>query len=204
MKRIDDETDLREFYGKEPSERALKKVINKFDSHCRHFISLSPFLVISSSSPDGHLDCSPRGDPPGFVQVLDDTTLLLPDRPGNNRLDTLSNLVANPEVALIFFLPGVNETLRVNGTAEVVEEHPALGAAAINGRAPKSGLVIHAREIYLHCAKALIRSKLWDPEVQIERKSFPTLGQMIADQAGGMDGEAQQASIEIAYKEGLY
>jgi PPOX class probable FMN-dependent enzyme len=204
MTRIDDETDLREFYGKEPSERALKKVIGAFDKHCRHFISLSPFLVISSSSPDGHLDCSPRGDPPGFVQVLDDRTLLLPDRPGNNRLDTLSNLVANPEVALIFFLPGVNETLRVNGTAEVVEDHPALGGAAINGRAPKSGLVITAREIYLHCAKALIRSKLWDEEAQIERSSFPTLGQMITDQAGGMDGEAQQASIEIAYKETLY
>jgi PPOX class probable FMN-dependent enzyme len=204
MTRIDDETDLREFYGKEPSERALKKVIGAFDKHCRHFISLSPFLVLSSSSPDGHLDCSPRGDPPGFVQVLDDRTLLLPDRPGNNRLDTLSNLVANPEVALIFFLPGVNETLRVNGTAEVVEDHPALGGAAINGRAPKSGLVITAREIYLHCAKALIRSKLWDEEAQIERSSFPTLGQMITDQAGGMDGEAQQASIEIAYKETLY
>lgn len=204
MQTIDDEAALRSFYGKEPSERAVKKVIHHFDQHCRNFISLSPFLVISSSDPDGNLDCSPRGDPPGFVQVLDDKTLLLPDRPGNNRLDTLSNLVANPEVALIFFLPGVNETLRVNGTATVVEDHPDLGEAAINGRPPKSGLVITAREIYLHCAKALIRSKLWDSSVQIERKSFPTLGQMIADQAGGMDGEAEQAGIERAYKENLY
>ncbi len=186
------------------SAMAEKKVIYKLDRHCRRFIELSPFLVIATADRDGNVDASPRGDPPGFVRVLDDTRLLLPDRPGNNRVDSFANILANPGVGLIFFVPGIDETLRVNGTAAVMTNAAALAGSEVNGRTPKTGVVVTAQEIFFHCAKALKRSRLWDPAAQVERSAFPTLGRIIADQQTGWTAEDADARIETAYRERLY
>lgn len=194
---------LRGLYG-EPSERARLKALAKLDVHCRRFIELSPFLVIGTADADGHADCSPRGDAPGFVQVLDDETLAIPDRPGNNRVDTMSNIVANPHVGLIFFVPGINETLRVNGQARIVTDEALLEAMAVNGKAPKSAIVVTVEQTFLHCAKALIRSRLWEPETRVERSVYPSLGRVLADQIAGVDAGTAEASIEEGYREKLY
>ena len=180
---ITETAELRALYGK-PNERAASKVLMKLDEHCRAFIDLSPFCVLATAAADGSADCSPKGDAPGFVEVLDDETLLIPDRLGNNRVDSMSNIIENPNVSLIFFVPGMNETLRVNGQAAITTDEDVLSPLAVNGKAPKSGLVIKVEETFLHCAKALMRSKLWDPERHIDRKSFPSLRRILADQTG--------------------
>lgn len=194
---------LRALYG-EPSERAAKKDIGRLDRHCRDFIALSPFLVLASSGADGRVDASPRGDAPGFVRVLDEKTLMLPDRLGNNRIDSLSNVAANPRVGLIFFVPGINETLRINGRARITIDPAVLEPLAVGGKAPRSALVIEAEEVYFHCAKALIRSNLWNPEKQVERRSFPSLGRILAEQIGGMDPKEAEAAVEEGYRTRLY
>jgi PPOX class probable FMN-dependent enzyme len=194
---------LREIYGA-PSERAVNKEQRRFDRHCRDFIARSPFLVIASADPSGRCDASPKGDAPGFVQVVDDATLLIPDRLGNNRVDTLGNLVGRPGVGLIFFVPGVNETLRVNGRARVTTDPALLEPLAVNGKVPRSGILVAADEIYFHCGKALIRSDLWNPEKHIRRSEFPSLGRILADQIGGIDvAEAERYTAE-SYKTRLY
>lgn len=195
--------DLRSLYG-EPSDVVKRKAIAKLDKHCRNFIAASPFLVVASAGADGSADASPRGDGPGFVAVLDNETLLIPDRPGNKRIDTLENILENPHVGLIFFVPGMNETLRVNGRAEITTDHALLEPLAVNRKVPQAGILVRVEEAYLHCAKALIRSKLWDPETQIDRKSFPSLGRMIADQVADVDAEAADARIEEGYVKRLY
>ena len=162
---------MRALYGP-ASERALKKQLTRLDRHCRAFIARSPLLVIASADPSGRCDASPKGDMPGFVAVLDDTTLLIPDRLGNNRIDTIGNLLACPGVGLIFFVPGINETLCVNGHARVVTEPALLEPLAVNGKAPRSGLLVSAEEVYFHCGKALIRSDLWNPDKRVPRASF--------------------------------
>lgn len=187
------------------SSLAAVKAIPRLDEHCRRFIALSPFLVIGSSDPQGRADTSPKGDPPGFVQVLDDRTIVIPDRPGNNRIDTLRNLVDNPEVAVIFFIPGVDETLRVNGRAKLSTDPALLARMEVQGKRPLLAIVIELREAYLHCAKALKRSKLWDPATKVERSVLPSLGKMILDQAKSQDSVAEvEARIEQAYREKLY
>lgn len=200
---ISNSDDLRSLYG-EPSDLALRKAVPKLDKHCRSFIAASPFLVVASAGAAGAADASPRGDAPGFVAVLDDTTLLIPDRPGNKRVDTLENILENPHVGLIFFVPGMNETLRVNGRAEITTDRTLLEPLAVNRKVPQAGIVVRVEEAYLHCAKALIRSKLWDPETRIDRKSFPTLGQMIADQVSDVDAESADERIEESYAKRLY
>ena len=175
--------ELREFYG-EPSQRAKYKQLDKLDVHCRNFIAHSPFLVLSSAGADGSADASPKGDAPGFVVVLDDQTLLIPDRLGNNRVDSFQNIMENPHVGLLFFVPGMNETLRVNGRASLTTDPALLEPLAVQGKAPKAGLLVKVDEAFLHCAKALIRSNLWAPATQIDRKSFPSMGKMLADQIG--------------------
>jgi PPOX class probable FMN-dependent enzyme len=195
--------DLRERYG-EPSELAVLKQIDHIDKHCRAFIAISPFLVIGTVGADGLCDVSPKGDAPGFVLVSDEKTLVIPDRPGNNRTDTLLNLLDNPGVGLIFLVPGMNETLRVNGTARIVTDPAVLEAMLVNDRPPRSAIVVDVKEAYLHCAKALIRSKLWADENRIERKSFPTLGQIITDQAGRGDVEKAEERIDEGYRTKLY
>jgi len=195
--------DLHAVYGA-PSELVQRKVLPALDKHCRAFIAASPFLVISSANAEGAADVSPRGDAPGFVAVLDERRLLIPDRPGNRRIDTLSNVQENPNVGLLFLVPGMNETLRVNGTAEITFDQALLAPLAVQGKAPISGLLVTLREAFLHCAKALIRSRLWDPAAQIDRKSFPTLGRMVADQIEGLDAEETEARIQESYRKRLY
>jgi PPOX class probable FMN-dependent enzyme len=200
---IESPEQLRELYG-EPSERAVKKQLARFDRHCRNFVALSPFLVIASSDPSGRCDASPKGDMPGFVRVLDDTTLLIPDRLGNNRIDTLGNLLARPGVGLIFFVPGINETLRVNGRARVTTDPDLLEPLAVNGKVPRSAIIVAAEEIYFHCGKALIRSDLWNPEKHVARGVFPSLGRIIAEQVGGMDPDEAERQTAESYRIRLY
>jgi PPOX class probable FMN-dependent enzyme len=194
---------LRECYP-EPSERAVKKTQHTLDEHIRGFIALSPFLCLGSSSADG-ADVTPRGDAPGFVHVLDDTTLLIPDWPGNNRLDTLLNIEANPHVGLLFLIPGFSESLRVNGTAEISLDPALIGRWTVNGKHPRSVLRVTVREAFLHCGKAILRSKLWDASARVDRGALPSYGQMLKDQTNVRDTAEQiQASVEDAYKTGLY
>ena len=187
-----------------PSDMSLAKEIDYLDEHCRAFIALSPLVVVASSDADGRLDATPRGDAPGFVAVLDDKTLVIPDRRGNNRVDTMLNLVANPKIGLLFFVPGVNETLRVNGTARVTTDAALLAPLAADGKVPNVGVMVSAEEVFFHCGKPLIRSKLWDPATKVERSSFPSLGKILADQIAGADRRAFEERIENAYKTQLY
>ena len=203
MDTIEDVEQLRESYGA-PSERALKKQLNRIDKHCRDFIARSPFLVIASADPSGRCDASPKGDAPGFVQVIDDTTLLIPDRLGNNRIDTLANLLARPGIGLIFFVPGINETLRVNGRACITTDPALLEPLAVDGKVPRSAILVTAEEIYFHCGKALIRSDLWNPDKQVRRSDFPSLGRILADQIGGISVEESERYTAESYKTRLY
>ena len=181
--RLHTEQELRQLYA-QPMERAVRKEIPALDAHCRHFIALSPFLVLSTSDAAHQLDASPRGGAPGFVKAPDAHTLLLPDAAGNNRLDSLQNILATGQVGLLFMIPGVDETLRVNGRAELSTDPADIAACADEKRAPKLVLRVMVQAAYLHCAKAFMRSRLWDPAARVERSVLPTIGQMIADQTG--------------------
>lgn len=185
------------------SPAAARKKQSALDRHARHFIALSPFLVIATADADGHLDASPRGDPPGFVRVLDATTLLLPDRRGNNLADSFSNLLERPRVGLIFFVPGIEETLRVNGTARITTDQGLLGPCEVAGRPPATGTLILVEEVYFHCAKALRRARLWDAPSRVERASFPSLGRILADQQAVPAAPLEEA-IEAGYRDRLY
>ena len=204
------ESELRSDYG-EPMELALKKQLGKLDVYCKDFISRSPFLCIGTSAADGKADVSPRGDPPGFVQVLDDNTIFIPDRPGNNRLDSMSNIVENSNVGILFMIPGYEDTLRVNGKARIVKDEKILERCAVNSKVPKMGIMVDVHEAYLHCAKALKRSKLWHPDSRQDRKEMPTLAKMILEQASPSDKQPTKQEvnegdefIEDNYKTGLY
>jgi len=204
------EDELRGNYG-EPMDIALMKQLGKLDAHCKDFISRSPFLCIGTSAADGKADVSPRGDPPGFVQVLDDNTIFIPDRPGNNRLDTMSNIVANPDVGLLFLIPGFEDALRVNGKAKLVKDEKILERCAVNRKVPTMGIMVEINEAYLHCAKAVRRSKLWKAESQQDRKEMPTLAQMILEQVATPEKQPTEEEIkegdefvEDNYKTGLY
>ena len=194
---------LRDCYP-QPLERSLRKSLTKLDTHMRHFISLSPFLCLGTSG-DGGGDVTPRGDRPGFVHVLDDRTLLIPDWQGNNRLDSLSNIITNPSVGLLFMIPGVNETLRINGVAEISMEPALVERWTVNGKHPRSAMRVTVREAYLHCAKALMRSKLWEDDYRIERTELPTYAQMLKDQGVTTQSvEELQAAIDESYATRLY
>ena len=203
MTTISTTEDLRDCYP-QPLERSLRKSLPALDAHMRQFISRSPFLCLGTSN-SGGADVTPRGDSPGFVQVLDDRTLLIPDWPGNNRLDSLTNIVSNPNVGLLFFIPGVNETLRVNGTAELTTDPTTVERWTVNGKHPRSAMRVTVREAYLHCAKALIRSKLWEDDYRIERAELPTYARMLKDQGVTTQPvEELQASIDESYQTRLY
>ncbi|MGX1097580.1 pyridoxamine 5'-phosphate oxidase family protein [Amorphus sp. MBR-141] len=173
--------DLRAVYP-EPHEMARLKCIPRLDDHCRRWIALSPFIVLASTDDGSHVDVSPRGGEPGFVRVADDTTLLMPDVPGNNRLDTLTNILSSPGVGTIFFVPGFEETLRVNGTAEIVRDAELCASFAERGRPASAVVRITVREVYFHCSKSLKRSGIWRAETYPDRASFPSLVEVVTDQ----------------------
>src|SRR5580658_6930008 len=169
---VSDETALRGLY--QPAmELALLKQLDHLDPHCRNFLAHSPFCVIASTRPGKGTDVSPRGDAPGFVRVLDEHTLAIPDRPGNNRLDTMSNIVGDAEVGLLFFIPGIEETVRVNGTARLSHDPGLLEASAVQGKTPLMMIVVTVREAFYHCSKALKRARLWQDDYRLERGTLP-------------------------------
>ena len=195
---LTDAAALRELYG-EPSEGAIAKEIDYVHPHYRAMIEASPFMVMATSGPDG-LDVSPRGDPAGFVVVEDARTLLIPDRRGNNRADSLNNLIADPRIALLFLIPGVGETLRVNGRAEISVDPALLERFPAQGKLPRSVIVVHVERVYFQCPKALVRSDLWNPAKHVERRSLPSTGTILADITRGRVGGAE---YDAAYPERL-
>jgi PPOX class probable FMN-dependent enzyme len=203
MSTIDTPDKLRAIYG-HATGRAVSKEITKLEPHSKRFIELSPFLVMATSRPDGLADASPKGDHPGFVQVIDDETVAIPDRPGNNRLDTMENILVNPAIGLIFFIPGVNETLRINGTAAINDDPDLLQRFEVNGKLPKTVFVVKAQEVYLHCAKALMRSKLWSPDAQAPERPIPSMAQMLRDQTTDEVELESQEDMEARYQNVLY
>ena len=195
---IDALSDLRQHYP-DPSDRALKKQIDHLDAHMRRFIALSPFVVLATRSQDGQLDASPRGGDPGFVRCVDDHTLWLPDATGNNRLDSLSNIVETGRVGALFLIPGIDETLRLNGTARVRDDEDALGAFPDARKPPRVVLEIAVEEVFLHCAKALMRSKLWDAESRQERSMLPTMREMLNAHTGLAQPPETQEEMRARY-----
>jgi PPOX class probable FMN-dependent enzyme len=208
MSRIEEKSALRVKMG-EVSELAAKKTLVRLDKYARTFIERSPFLCIGTADENGRADVSPRGDPPGFVRIVDDVTLIIPDRPGNNRVDTMQNIIANPQVGIIFLIPGIDDTRRVNGTAEIIDDPAALAPAAINGRAPKLGIKVKVEEVFFHCAKAFRRSKLWEQGSHQDRGFLPGLAHMVMEQARACEVDTEEsdkveAEIQEEYKTGLY
>lgn len=185
---IRDEAALATLYG-ESSAGAIYKEVDYIHPHYRTMIEASPFMVLATSGPEG-LDCSPRGDPAGFVHVIDDKTLLIPDRRGNNRIDSLRNIIRDDRVALLFLIPGVGETLRVNGRAAISVAPELIGRFPFRGTLPRSVIVVRAEAVYFQCSKALVRSELWNPDKHVSRKDLPSTGTILADvTAGKIEGE---------------
>jgi hypothetical protein len=205
---IADEASLRAMFP-ETHDLAIKKSLTRLDLHARAFIARSPFLTIGTQGVGGRADVSPRGDPAGFVRVLDDRTLAIPDRPGNNRLDTLANIVANPQVGLLFLVPGFDDTLRINGSARLSRDPNLLAGMAVNGRVPTVAIVVTIAEVFLHCAKAFRRSRLWDPDARQDRSELPSLVKMILDQVGSAPDDPDEqalldAGLEEDYRRSMY
>ncbi len=186
---IRDTAALEALYGESPVA-AIAKEIDYIHPHYRAMIEASPFMVLSTCGPEG-MDCSPRGDPAGFVHVLDETTLLIPDRRGNNRIDSLRNIIRDDRVALLFLIPGVGETLRVNGRASISVAAELIGRFPFRGTLPRSVIVVRTESVYFQCPKALVRSELWNPDRHISRKALPSTGTMLADITAGKVGGAQ-------------
>jgi len=194
-------SELRARYGP-PTTRSLRKQLDHLDVHCRRFIELSPMCVLATGSADSGLDATPRGGAPGFARVLDDRTLLLPDWPGNNRLDSFENLLACPQIGLLFLIPGVDETLRINGSGQIRDDDDLLDGFG-EGR-PATVLTVGEREAYLHCAKALMRSRLWDPALHVQRSELPTAGQIMRDHVGSAEPAEPQGEMVERYSKALY
>jgi PPOX class probable FMN-dependent enzyme len=197
---------LRKIYKTpEPDAGSIRKELKQLDRHCRSFIARSPFVLIGSSDGKGNADVTPKGDKPGFAVVLDDNTIAIPDRPGNNRLDTLENIVVNPAVGLLFLIPGMNETLRINGEAKITIDATLRERLAVEGKPPQSVVIITVKAAYMHCAKAFMRSELWKPESWPERSSMPTLGEILRDQLA-VDQSASETDrrLDEAYKQTLW
>jgi uncharacterized protein len=205
---VADEAALRGLYPPTHTLATLKS-LTALDAHATEFVRRSPFLCIGTQNRDGKADVSPRGDPAGFVRVLDDRTLAIPDRPGNNRLDTLSNILGNPNVGLLFMVPGFDDTLRVNGTARLSTDPELLASMQVNDRVPTLAIVVTVAEVFLHCAKAFRRSRLWDPATRQNRQEMPTLAKMILDQTTGAPGDPAEMQkidegLEADYRASMY
>ena len=196
---ITEESELREIFGW-PTERALNKQLDRLDQHCRAIIAKSPFLLLGTSDVSGRCDVSPKGDYPGFVRVLDNTTVAIPDLPGNNRLDTLTNMMVNPQVGLIFMIPGMNETLRINGTVRLVRDADLLESMAYQGKLPKLAIVVDVEEVFTHCPKAFLRSKLWSEDYRIDRSELPSFAEILRDHVGIVECDVDQLQRELDHK----
>ncbi len=194
--------ELQALYG-DSHERSRRKELPHLIEPYRALIQASPFVVLASAGPDG-LDCSPRGDAPGFVHILDERTLLLPDRPGNNRIDSLRNIVHNPQVALLFLIPGVGESLRVNGRAEISLDPELLELGRAQGKLPRSALRIQVQSCYFQCSKAAVRSGLWDAARQVERASLPSAGDIFRCIYEEFDVEAYERDLQQRLRTSLY
>ena len=194
--------ELEALYGA-PLGRSLTKEIDHISDHYRAFIEQAPFVVVATSGPEG-LDCSPRGDPPGFVRVQDANTVLIPDRRGNNRLDTLKNIVRDPRISLLFLIPGVGETLRINGRAEIVVDDALAASFEVHGKRPKTVVVVTVERVYFQCQKALARSRLWESEAQIPRAALPSTGTMLAALDGAIDAATYDANYPEHMKNSIY
>lgn len=206
--RINDETKLRSLFP-DINPLAKKKSLIALDSHCEAFISLSPFLCLSTQHANGSADVSPRGDPPGFVKVIDSQTIVIPDRPGNNRLDSLSNILSNPAVGILFMIPGFEDTLRINGCAHLSRQPDLLDTMQVNSRTPTVAIVVEVKEAFLHCAKALRRSKLWHPESIQDRRQIPSMISMVREHVSGKPVEptelpALERELEKEYDTTMY
>jgi PPOX class probable FMN-dependent enzyme len=203
MHRITTQEQLDALYGA-PVEAAIAKEIDYISDHYKAFIDKAPFVVVATVGPEG-LDCSPRGDPPGFVRVRDAKTVLVPDRRGNNRVDALRNLVRDPRISLLFLIPGIGNTLRINGRAEITTDPELCASFAMRGNAPKTVLVVTVERIYFHCPKALVRSRLWSADAQIDRSALPSTGEILATLTkGGIDGAAYDAAYPKRLEETIY
>jgi uncharacterized protein len=195
---------LEALYTDAPYGPAVIKEVDRITTQYRKLIEAAPFVVLATSGPEG-LDCSPRGDPPGFVRVVDEHTLLIPDRRGNNRIDSLRNLLRDPRISLLFLIPGVGETMRVTGRAKISTDPKLTEAFAINGKVPKCVLVVTVETAYFQCTKAIIRSKLWDPASKVDRKTLPTPGSIIAELTDGkMGGPEHDRLAPDRIKETIY
>jgi len=197
---------LREVIGS-PTELVLTKIADRLNALTRQFVEHSPFVCVATARPDGGLDVSPRGDPPGFVRILDERTLLLPDRPGNRIADTLTNLLEDPRIALLFLIPGIGDTFRVNGRARIVDDAELLAPSAVDGKVPRLGLLVSIEEAYTQCSKALIRSDLWNPEHHVDRSELPSSGAIlrsVREDEFDAEGYDRERAARYARGDGLY
>lgn len=202
---IQSEEELEQLAGR-PRELVNQKVIDRIDRHCRNFISLSPMVFVATSNAEGACDCSPRGDAPGFVHIVDDHHLVLPERPGNRRYDSLRNLLANPRIGLIFIIPGLEETLRINGKAYIIRDRDLLEQMTAQGKVPAAGIGVEVEECYMHCAKAFKRSGLWQHDSWLSSELLPDPAEIIAEHAGRLrlSTEEVRASLKESYEKRLY
>ena len=197
---------LREVIGT-PTELVLTKIADRLNALTRQFVERSPFVCVATARPDGGLDVSPRGDPPGFVRILDERTLLLPDRPGNRIADTLTNLLEDPRIALLFLIPGIGDTFRVNGRARIVDDAELLAPSAVDGKVPRLGLLVSIEEAYTQCSKALIGSDLWNPEHHVDRSELPSSGEIlrsVREDEFDAEGYDRERAARYARGDGLY
>lgn len=196
--------ELEALYGEQPYPPAVLKEIDRVNETYRKLIEASPFVALATSGPDG-LDCSPRGDPKGFVRVIDEKTIAIPDRRGNNRIDSLRNLIHDPRVALLFLIPGVSETLRVMGRVTISTDPALCESFLMQGKAPRTVLVVAVEKVFFQCAKAIVRSKLWDPATKVERATLPTPGSILAEITDGKHGgPAHDAAAPERMKATIY
>jgi len=202
---IADEARLRETIGV-PTELVLAKISGRLNDLTRQFVERSPFVCVATARPDGGLDVSPRGDPAGFVRILDERTLLIPERPGNKIADTLTNVLADSRIALLFVIPGIGDSFRVNGTARLVGDAELLARSEVEGKTPKLGILVEIEEAYPQCSKAFIRSDLWNPEKHVERSELPSSGEIMRSLQEGFDAEEYDRARAERYarREGLY
>ncbi|MBE1441900.1 pyridoxamine 5'-phosphate oxidase family protein [Paenibacillus sp. OAS669] len=199
---ISSEQELRDILGY-PSEVVNRKVVSAIDSHCKDYIARSPFVLIATADGEGKCDVSPRGDAPGFVLVLDEQRLVIPERPGNRRMDSLRNIVSNPNIGLIFLIPGLEETLRVNGKAYVIKDEALLNQMQAHGKAPLLGIGVEVEECYMHCAKAFKRSMLWNPESWLDKDELPVPARILAKHTGSTEEQITR-SLDESYRLRLY